>query len=189
MKKAIALILFIACGVCLYAQALSWDIKFLRGNIRESLPISRILQMATGEIFRISITPTSDCFSYIIIYDSERKVQVIHDQPLRRGIELNLGPFLLTAPSGTETIYVIMSLERETRLEQLIQNHKNNPDSRLHSDSLRREVVRLQSEVSRLGEPASTFIPGGGTTRSNTPEYITRFTGRNIYVRTITIRH
>ena len=190
MKKAIALGLFIICGIGLYAQNLSWDIKFFQGRARESVAISQIIRMQTGDVFSIAITPASDCFSYVIAYDSERLIHVLHDQPLRRDLELTLGPMMLLPPSGTETIYVIISLQREARLETLIQDHRRNPDSRQHADALRREIVRLQSTASRLGEPASAFIPSGGTTRGvSTPEHATRFSGRDSYVRTITIRH
>ena len=103
--------------------------------------------------------------------------------------ELLFGPFRLTEPAGTETIYIIMSQERQVNLEALILHFNNNPDSRQHANNLYREVVNLQNSVSRLGEPASSYIPSGGTSRGNTQQYATRFSGNNLYVRAITIRH
>ena len=189
MKKTIALILFAAAAACLQAQTLSWDIRFFRGNDRESIPISQIIRMETGEPFQIHIIPASDCYSYIISYDSERKIHVLYDKPLKKDSTLPFGPIRLQEPAGTETLYVIMSLEKQEKIETLLLQHKNNPDSNRHTNDLRREIVKLQNELSKLGEPASAFIPSGGTTRSNTPEYTNRFTGKSAYVRTITIRH
>ena len=193
MKKIAFAFFFIFAAVCLQAQTLTWDIKFLKGLSQESEPISQIIRMNTGEFFLISITAASDCFSYVIAYDSERQIHVLHDRPLRRGQEVFLGPITIHDPPGTETIYVIMSLERQAALERLIQNHKNNPGSRQHINSLLREIGRLQNTAAGLGEPPSVYIPGGGTTRSVSGEliveYMTRFTERNNYVRPITIRH
>ena len=189
MKKASIIAFFLFTALFLYAQTLSWDIKFLRGRNRESVPISQIIRMETGQNFQIAITPAVNSFCYVIVNDSSRQIFVLHDQPIRAGNEINLGPLRLEEPSGTETLYVIMSLERQTSLENLIQSHKSNPQSRQHTDNLRREIVRLQSVASALGEPASIFIPSGGTTRGSTQEHATRFSGQSLYVRTIAVRH
>jgi UTP:GlnB (protein PII) uridylyltransferase len=192
MKKFFAICLFVTVGVCLQAQTLSWDIQFLRGSERESVPISRAIRMETGNLAQIIITPTLDCFCYVVLYDSAREISVLHNQPVTGNNSINLGPFTIEEPSGAETLYVIMTLNRQTTLESLIQTHSSNPGLRQNTDNLRNEVVRLQNEASGLGEPASVFIASGGTTRTAgvSPEtYVTRFSERNMYVRTITIRH
>ena len=193
MKKTIAFGLFIFTGIFLQAQTLSWDIKFFKGSERETIPVNRIITMETGEEFQISIVPDSDCFGYVIAYDSQRKIHILHNAPLRKDTVLNLGPMKLTTPSGTETFFIVMGLNRETRLENLIQAYNNNRNSGRHAENLRREIARLQNAVSSLGEPASVFIPSGGTTRGTTGgttgEYTNRFSGKSVYVRTVTIRH
>ena len=189
MRKIAAFFFFIVTAVGLGAQTLSWDIKFLKGREQESLPISRTIRMETGEIFQISIAPVSDCYCYVVCYDSQRHIIVLYDQSLKGGYELFLDPVELKSPRGTETLYVIMSLERKTVLENLIQNHRSNPGSRQYSDNLYREVVRLQNEASGLGEPTSAFIASGGTTRGNAEGQVTRFADKALYVRAIAIRH
>jgi len=189
MKKTIAALLFVFMGVCLYAQTLTWDIKFFNSKTRESFPISKIITMETGQYFSISLEPDSNCFSYIILYDSNKKISVLYDAPLTKGEKVNLGRAKLEEPSGTETLYVIMSLSRQTKLESLIQSYKNDPDSRSFANNLYREIITLQNAASKLGEPASAFIPSGGTTRGTSQEYATRFSGKEMYVRTISIRH
>jgi hypothetical protein len=188
MKKFIAVFVFIAAAVSLYAQSFSWDIKFIQGRERESVAINRAIRMVNGENFWITVTPASDCFYYVVIYDSSREIAVLHDTPLKAGNEISLGPFEIEDPPGTETLYVITSMARQTNLESLIQGFNSNP-SRQNTNNLYREVVNLQTAASGLGEPASSFVPSGGTSRGDSPEYVTRFSGKDMYVRAITIRH
>ncbi|MDR0312818.1 MAG: DUF4384 domain-containing protein [Treponema sp.] len=189
MKKITAIFFSLAAAMNLYGQTLSWDIKFLQGSGQESVAISRTIRMDTGEAFLISITPALDCFCYVILYDSSREIFVLHDRPIRGGATIHLGPFFIEDPPGTETLYVIIGMERQTMLEALIQNFSNN-GSRQNANNLYREVVNLQATVSGLGEPVSSFILSAGTNRGDSPgEYATRFTGKDMYVRAITIRH
>jgi hypothetical protein len=188
MKKITAILIFLLAAMSLYAQTLSWDIKFLQGKERESVAISRTIRMDTGEGFMIGITPAVDCFSYVVLYDSVREIFVLHDTPIKGKTEVYLGPFNVEDPPGTETLYVIMSLQRQTRLEGLIQSFNNN-NSQQNANNLYREVVSLQTAASGLGEPSNSFIASGGTSRGSSPEYVTRFSEKDMYVRTITIRH
>jgi len=188
MKKAVVLFLFLTAGVCIQAQTLSWDIKFLKGTARESVPINQIIRMENGEDFLITVIPAADCFGYIVCYDSNREISVLYNAPMNGRNEVYFGPFEVEEPQGTETLYVIISLERQTRLESLIQTFNSN-QSRQNANNLYREVVSLQNTASGLGEPASNFIPSGGTSRGSSEEYATRFSGKDIYVRAITIRH
>jgi len=189
MKKIAAMFVFFTAGFCLYAQAFAWDLKFLKGREQESVPLSRQIKMETGETFLITITPETDCFCYVVFYNSARKISVLRDAPLIGGIEIDIGPFKLEDPSGTETFYVIMSLERQINLESVIQTFKDSPNSRQNANNLYREVINVQNTASSLGEPAGVFIASGGTTRSGSEKFATRFTDKAMYVRAITIRH
>jgi hypothetical protein len=82
-----------------------------------------------------------------------------------------------------------MSVNRQTGLENSIQTYNKNSNSRRNVNNLYREVVNLQTAVSNLGEPASSLIASGGTTRGTQQEYVTRFSEKTMYVRAITIRH
>jgi hypothetical protein len=189
MKKAVSLLVVFLFTAVIYAQNFSWDIMFLKGKPGETVPVNRIIRMETGEEFLISITTASDCYCYIVCYDTMKEISVLYDNPIKSGNEIFIGPYEVDNPPGTENFYVIMSLERLTNLENLIRAFNDNPNSQQHSNNLYREVVSLQNKAQTLGEPPSVFIPGGGTSRGGTGEYITRFTDKNFYVRTITIRH
>jgi len=188
MKKAAVLFLLATAGVCLHAQTLSWDIKFLKGSDKVSVPVSQIIRMEDGEDFLLTITPAADCFGYIVYYDSNREVSVLYNAPIKQGSDVYLGPFEVEDPPGTETLYVIISLDRQTKLENLIQAFNRN-QSRQNANNLYREVVSLQNAASGLGEPASVFIASGGTARGDSKEYATRFSEKKMYVRAISIRH
>jgi hypothetical protein len=144
--------------------------------------------MENGEDFLITVIPAADCFGYIVYYDSNREILVLHDGPMNGRNEVHFGPFEVEEPPGTETLYVIMSLERQTKLEGLIQTFNSN-QSRQNANNLYREVVSLQNTASGLGEPASVFIASGGTARGEYEEYATRFSEKKMYVRAISIRH
>jgi hypothetical protein len=188
MKKLVTVCLFVFAAVWLQAQTLTWDIKFFKIATWETLPINQIIRMETGEGFTISITPASDCYAYIFCYDSERDITVIMDGLMKAGNETYLDRFEVGGPSGIDTFYVVMSLARQTRLENLIQIFNSNP-SQQNGNTLYREVVSLQNSSSGLGEPASVFIASGGTSRGSSVEYATRFSEKNMYVRAISIRH
>ena len=176
------------------SQSLDWQIQFLYGRARESMPIDEIIPMKTGDTFSLAVKADSDCYIYMLLYDSGRRIHLLENQVLTRGKEENFpdtSQFQLSEPSGTETIYVIVSLSRLENLERMIENNERNPNSRQHENNLFREVTGLQSSVSRLGEPATEIIPSGGTSRSVVDEknFATKFTGKETYVRTITINH
>ena len=177
----------------LASQSLDWQIQFLAGSTRESRPINEIINMENGERFRMVVRADSDSYCYVVFLSSEREIYQLHDDTfIRRGTERIIGPFDIEPPSGTETIYVIMSHSRQTNLERLIETNARNPSSRQNFNNLFREIGNLQASVSSLGEPATAIITSGGTSRGTGTEsesFATRFTGNNMYVRTITIRH
>jgi hypothetical protein len=191
-KMAFGVFLVLAASyLCQQAQAqsLTWDIKFLQGAKWESVSIARAIRMENGEKFQIAIKPVSDSYCYVVLQDSAREMFVINDKPIKAGAEINLGPYEIVDPPGAETLYVIMSLAKQDKLESLINAYNANPGNSQNGENLRQEIARLQDVVSALGQPSSEFIPGGGTSRGSTQEYVTRFTEKNIYVSPIIIRH
>lgn len=189
MKKILTLCFLIFSGICLHAQNMSWDLKFLRGREFESQSVAQLIKMKTGEEFLLSITPFRDCFGYIVGYDSARNTFILLNESLKGGNEKYLGPFVLTEPPGTETLFVIMSINEQQKLKDLIKIFNDNPGSIRDSDNLREELAKLQEEASGLGQPGVAFILGGGTPRGSSQEYVTRFSNKEMYVRPIRIQH
>ena len=186
MKKLVVVCLLLFTGVCLQAQALSWSIRFFRVKTPETLQINRPIRLEAGEEVLITITPAADCFAYILLYDIEDNFAVGHNGLMKGGEEKPLG-IKIDGPPGTERLYVIMSLTRQTRLESLIQVYSSNKNNQ-NKINLRNEIASLQEQVSLLGEPAIKFEATGATMRGQTDES-TFFSGKDMYVRTITISH
>jgi len=193
LKALFSVFIFFTVSVCTQAQTLSWEISFTMGIQRQSLPILRQIQMETGDLFQIAVKPDSGCFFYIVYYGAAREITVLYNAFIQGGTDTNIGAYNLTEPSGVESIFVIASLARQVNLENLIQSYNSSPGSQQHANNLYREIMRLQTAASELGEPASSFITGGGTSRTaaegSAQNQVTRFSGKALYVRAITIRH
>jgi len=190
MKKVAAICIFILIGISLHAENLSWDITFVKDvkGSQESVSISEMIEMKNGEFFQITIKPETNCYCYVIAYDSNRQVWVLNkDHAVKGGVPFFIDPIEIDGPAGTDIVYIIMSLERQTKLESLIQAY-NNRNSQQNADALREEVLSLQNTVSKLGEPVPRILSVGGTTRG-TSVYVTNFSDKNGYVRSIAIRH
>jgi hypothetical protein len=190
MKKLL-LICLLAVIVAFQASAqqnLVWDIQFLKGNKQEIVPYSQSITAENGQGLFVIITPASDCYCYVLSQNSERKMTVLHDQSVKGGKEIFLNLLPENSSPDTKTLYVIMSLAKQSKLEEFIKNYKGNPDSIRNINNLHGEIAKLQDTASGLGEPSSALIASGGTTRGSSQEYVTRFSMKNMYVRTITIR-
>jgi hypothetical protein len=167
-------------------QNLTWDIQMQREGIWQA--VSPTVRVEVGQSFRVAITPFSDCFCYVLSQDAEQKITVLHDQPVRDHDEIFIEALKADNMQGGQTLYVIMSLVRQARLEGFIGAYTKTTNSR-NANNLLGEIANLQDSVSKLGEPRSDIIQSGGATRGQTSsqENLTRFSEKNMYVRTIRI--
>ena len=193
MKKMFLVCLFTGISVfqvyAQKAQSLTWDIQLQKGRDWAVIPKSQIITAESGQDMTFFISPESNSFCYIISQNSERKLFVLHDQPIKSEMEIKVEPLKADNSPGAKTMYVIMSLERQTKLEDAIKNYKSDPGSQRFAGNLLGEIAKLQDTASGLGEPASAVITSGGTTRGEAAENsITRFSEKSLYVRTISIR-
>jgi hypothetical protein len=192
MKKIFVLSLFavVAAFQIPAQQNLIWDIQFQKGSYREIVPYSQTITKESGQELYAVISPASDCFCYVVSENSERKMVVLYEQIIKGGNEISLNPLQADNSLGTTTLYIIMSLVRQNKLEGFIKSYKDSPSLQRHANNLRGEIARLQDTVSGLGEPVIAVIASGGTTRgpSSNQDYVTQFSEKNIYVRAITIR-
>ena len=178
------------------SKSLDWQIQFRSVKIREPKPILKPINeeiaVENGSECWLVIKADADSYCYVVCYTSDKDLFVLHNQALRGGAEKTIRIGVVRDPPGIETIYMIMSLSRQTNLEKLIENFEKNKGSRQHFNNLYYEVVNMQNTVSGLGEPVGTIISSGGTTRSTDGDdqnFATKFSGKEIYVRPITIRH
>jgi hypothetical protein len=189
MKKFAILFFLIAATYCLQAQTLNWDLIFEKGKPGNFESVSfkdgYNLRMETGEYYKVTVTPDPPCYCYIFFRDAEEGITVLKEGFIKS--VTSLSAFQLTEPAGRETLYIIMSLERQTSIENMIRALTNNPNS---ERNLYNEIISLQSKVSTLGEPVSAFITSAGTERgSDSPASVNRYSNNSVYVRAISIRH
>jgi hypothetical protein len=186
MKKIIFITLLLSVNI-LFAQDLTWLLQFQRGSIWEPVPDSQRITVETGEDFNIIIFPASNSFCYVLNRISNRSIDVLNSQAVKGGDTIEI-PLPTNNLSDSSTLYVIMSLTRQTRLENLIDQYKKNPDS---VDLGGRRIIKKKKETSKLGEPMSKILPMGGPISSIGKSVIkeaTSYSDKNIYVRVITIR-
>jgi len=198
MRK-ITVVFLVLAAVCFcqqaQAQSLTWEIMLTReGRTKEYIqPIPQTIRGENYDVFQVNIKPASDCFCYAVFYDSEENVAQGFDEPPRfnqpmKGGEESIIKFNIEG-SGTDTLYVIMSLKRQEKLESLIQAYNRNPDSQRQKD-IYLEVVNLQKTAIGFGVPPSKPIVSGGTSRGNNSENnATQYSDKDLYVREIRIRH
>jgi hypothetical protein len=201
MKKIAFLCLF--TGILMFsaqgvlpqqAQDMEWEIQLQMGGNGEVTPDSQTITMKKGREFSIVITPDSDSFCYVLSKNqnqkSKQKFAVLHNQRVGGGKEIILKPLQADNSPGKKTLYVIVSVERQTNLEELIKAYIKKPASSENTNKLQDEIAGLQDRVSDLGQPASVIISTGGSTRGDIPvagDYVTRFSGKNTYIRAFTI--
>jgi len=190
MKKIFLICLFI--GIVVFqvhaqnTQDLTWDIQLLKGRELGSLSDFRSITVENGQNLYIIISPASDCFCYIISQNSEKKYFILHDQPVKGEMKVRINLLQADNSPGIKTLYVIMSLEKQTELENVIKNYKSGLNSQRYAGNMHGEIAKLQDTESDLREPAREIIVSVSTTRGD-EEYAKRFSGKNIYVKTITI--
>lgn len=152
--------------------------------------------LARGEDFTIRVKSQANAYCYIIQYGPDRKVTLYHDTPLNAGVEKAFSPVLTSSP-GVDTFYIIMSAQRETKLENVIRAYRRSPNVRQTNSNVYYEALAIQKADEPLGEPPQRFTISGGTARGtpanvpsdNPPSGTARYSGRNRYVRIISVKH
>jgi hypothetical protein len=199
MKKIALGVILVLAAVCLcqqvQAQNLTWEIMLTREG-KYIHPIPQTIEGAEYDFFRIYIKPDSDCICYALFYDDLKEVvEPAFDepprfsQPMKGGVDVPIISFRVNG-SGIDTVYVIMSLKPQEKLESLIQAYNRNPDTQRLKD-IYLEFVNLQNLARGRGAPTSKPIVSGGTSRTigDTENNATQYSDKDLYVRAISIRH
>jgi hypothetical protein len=202
----------------LFAQnsgSFTWDLRLEKKSsgkvmdfgqsieVADKLPSDASLEtlnrtMTRSDVLRAKISSQADVCFYLIRYGPGRKVTVIGDGRLSANTEqvFDLEP---SAASGIDTFYIVMSSKKQDKLENLIGAWKRAPGSRQSNSDLYYETLAIQKADSSLGEPPQKFTISGGTARAvpasastdpgAPPDGTARYSGRDRYVRIITIKH
>ncbi|MDR1902217.1 MAG: hypothetical protein LBQ88_08075 [Treponema sp.] len=152
--------------------------------------------LAKDDDLAIRVKPLANSYCYIIQYGPDRKVTLYHDVQLNAGIEKVFNPVLTGGP-GIDTFYIIMSAKREAKLENVINTYKRSPNVRQANSNVYYEALAIQKADEPLGEPPQRFTISGGTARGtltnvpadSPPSGTARYSGRNRYVRIVSVKH
>ena len=196
MKKKLTVFMVILvlyfCPVYVSAQAngLLWSLALQNVRTGDLVPFSIPVQSWTGEQFRLVIQPDKACYAYVI-YESPLgdEVAVLFAGALK-GSEVWYSQILeLAPPRGSESFYVIASLEEQKVLAQRIASFSANSSS-LQRRSLMNEVFRIRGEASQFREaPEKPVLMGGASRGTPDKNQGVEYSGVNAYVKIINIEH
>jgi Domain of unknown function (DUF4384)/FlgO protein len=144
--------------------ALSFLYELITPSPRGELRLTENATVRSHQRFRIRVKPVSDCYLYVILFDSQERLSVLFPNPdidmshYIRGscwydIPSNLNWFWFDEHPGMETFYLLTSYTPLTNLDDLIKQFAVEPHNsvRIASD------IRVQIDVSARG-----MKPGGG---------------------------
>ncbi|MDR3171887.1 MAG: hypothetical protein LBU17_09715 [Treponema sp.] len=161
-------------------------------------PEDLISHAAQEDGLSLRMSSRANAYCYVIQYGQDRKVTILNDTQIKAGAE-QVFSLSLSAASGTDTFYIIMSLNKEDKLDNYIKAYKRSPASRQSHSNVYYEVLAIQKADDPLGEPPQKFTISGGTARgapgtaaldADAPSTGTaRYSGRNHYVRSISVKH
>ncbi len=119
----------------------------------------------TGEKFWLRVRPQSDCYVYLLLFDSAGKAEVLFPHPqihrsnrLRGGVLYILPSatvgYKLVPPRGVEHLWLVASYEPLTELGNLIQRLRSGGDADAVSRHIRTEVQQVATRGLPGPEPS-----------------------------------
>jgi hypothetical protein len=193
MKKHLLILSLIFTSGLAFAQgknAFDWTIALVNRSGSTVLAADKPVQMQTGDIFNFLLKSGADCYVYVTAQSSDNEVFVFYSGAVKKDEELKVGPFELTAPSGTETFFVIASAVPQKKLAQAAESFEKSPNSSRAARSLLNEVFALRRTVSALDQnPEQPVLMAGAFRGEGSTVSGLKFSGAETYVRTFTIGH
>jgi len=185
------LILFVAGGGGeVKKDTLTWTMGLQNEATRAYYPFSAPVKVNTGEVYFIVITPASDCYAYIVYESSDGdEIVTIFTGKLKKDETWQSIGLKISPPKGSETFYVVVSLEEQKNLATRI-SALNTNSGPMQRRALLNEIYNIRSDVSQFKETPEKPILMGGAQRGD-PERSqgVEFSGLSSYVKTISIEH
>ena len=192
-ERCLAAILLLSIALLVSAQSapgVDWKLALVKWGSTDiaTLPFSRPVTLSDGDKFQLIIMDVKTPAYCYVIYDStDGKLSPLLQSTLRPGESISLPSeseaFQVSPPGGTEKIFVLVTGERQTRLERLFKS----PDD---AQAILDEVARIRQSTSALAEAPERPAPMGGVTRGkNLALQGSEYEGQMSYVKTIRIEH
>jgi hypothetical protein len=188
MKKNIAALVLFLVGFSLYAQNFEWSLILADLKNGVSLPFSRPVALRDGDTVSVFILSAADAYVYIIGQDPERNVEVFYSGAVKAGENFRTGPIQLLPPGGQETIHIIVSGEREVRLEAQIAAYQAEKVFRAGRNVVS-AALELRREILLLTEAPERPVQMGGSFRGFDNLEGSGYSGAGKYFKTILINH
>jgi hypothetical protein len=185
---AVLLVLFFVLPLAAQERNLSWSMALINSS-RQGVSFTQPVSMRNGEIFSLNISGKAPCYVYVIAQDSKRKMSVLRAGRARAEEAITIGPMQLTPPGGDETLYVVVSLSEQTRLQEVVNAYKKSENSR-NSRNLLNSIMEIRRSISRLREnPEKPVYMGGAFRGPDGQTQATEYSGLDVYVKTVIIKH
>ena len=192
MRFLICFLLIIClASVQVFAQGknLKWNLAFLNVKTGKAVPFSAPIQSGTGEQYRLIVQPGAKCFVYIIAEDPEGDVAVLRAGSMANGETWTSESLQITDPKGSDSLFIVASLEEQKVLAQRITALQDN-NGASQRRALMTEVFRIRSDTSKFKEaPEKPVLMGGASRGSEDKSEGVEFSGVGTYVKTISIEH
>ena len=209
MKKSnfrnyVFLILLIClASVQVFAQqgkSFKWSMALQNAKTSKNVPFSAPIQSATGEEYLLLIQPGAKSFIYVIAESPGDEITVLYAGQMKSGENWMSEKLVLTEPKGSESLFVIASLEEQKVLAQRISAFNDNGGTS-QKRALMTEIFRIRSDASKFKESPEKPVLMGGASRnmvltklknnegSDQKNEGVEFSGVGTYVKTISIEH
>jgi hypothetical protein len=191
MKKAVIALVLINTISFIWAQnEFSWGLFLSADGTELPASFSRPIVMQDDNIFTLFVKSDAACFCYLVVQDSERNVIILHNGKIEKDTELKIGPMQLNPPAGAENFYIITSKDQQNNLEKKIEKYLKKTSSAKNANDVMNEVLNLRRSVSSLKENPETPVLLGGAYRDAGADLKgVNYSGANVYVKSIVIRH
>ena len=175
----------------------------------KSLSFKKAEKLKSGDTFQIYLKPQNNVYLYMYLVGTDKELTLIFPEQLyslktpRRDspttgtayfIPMGEDRIELTPPGGTEKIYLLASIKKLEKLENLTHAHQQSPDDPAKRGAVIKELDHLKRSSSTLTEATSEGIPIAGTIfRSKSfgypVELAHKVSAEIFYIKVLRIRH
>lgn len=182
------------CAVAQTSQGITWRLSLLywTGSDYDSVSFRGPVTMKKGDSFQIMVESESGGYCYVLCERPDGTLYVLNNSALEPGETILLPDdkpdYTIIDPAGTDRYHVVVSASPRTSLEKLLT--KASKEGLLaNPESVKDEILRIRQDSSRIALDAEKPVAMGGVTRGAKPVTATQMEGKNVYVKTISIRH
>ena len=170
-------------------KSINWSLALQDIKTGEMVPFSAPVMSSTGEQYKLVVQPEAACFCYVIAESPDGEVAVLRDGSLKQGEVWYSLTLILTAPGGSESLWVVTSRNEQKELAQKITAYNKTPGI-AQRRALMTEVYKIRSDASKFKEAPEKPVLMGGASRGS-PEKIegVGYSGLETYVKNISIEH